>query len=233
MGIDPSLINPKFYDLDSDGIVYDMGANEKEDKQPTKKYLTLVTMESTKSLVPEECKKDEESMKYISSLAMNVTMTFNQIQKEAIKNISLDSTELEILQSLALEFDQSKYCFRLVFRNNTYFVHLQVAKQLQECKQLYENTDGEEQKELDKMTDIYRKDLETKLSEENIKKNEDQLEIWRNKYKSQIELFICVEDAENNEELEEQLLTRLEPVAPLLFRPDSENIIEKVKSTFK
>ena len=262
LNVDPTNIEPKFHDMDSDGIVFDLdldqcetdGKNirEKTNNAKTdsdndenvsniqKKYITLVAMESDKTFVSEECKKNEEAMKYISNLALTTNMVFGNIQKNLAKSLrehdssqSLGPEEHDVIQSLALTFDKDKYCFRLIFKNNAYFMHTNLIRQFYECKQLYEHANEDERKEIDIMLEKYKTDLETKFSSAEIKKNEDLLEIWRNKYNSKCCLFISVEDADDNEELDEQLLNRLEPVAPLLFEVESVSIVEKVKRTFE
>ncbi len=233
IGIKPDDIDPDFYELDSDGIVFDMKntPNNETQNAKVKKYLTLTAMESEKSFVPEECKKDEEAIKFISSLALNVNVVLNSIQKNLTSNKSLTPEQHDIIQSLGIRFDEKKYCFNLIFKNNAAVMHNQLQYQLMECKKIYERVDEKERQELDEITSLYQKDLETKFSIEEIKKNEDQLNVWREKYNSKCQLFICVEDAEDNAELEEQLLTRLEPVAPLLYQPETMNVGEKVKRT--
>lgn len=257
LDIDPTLLEPKFHDMDSDGIVFDMvpdtNQNDKHiekdnddteknstegkenDAEPTsqKKYVTLVAMESDKPFVSEECKKNEEAMKYMSNLALTANMVFGNIQKTLSKNNTLEPEKYDIIQSLALTFDKEKYCFCLVFKNNAYFMRNQLIMQFYECKKLYEHASENERKDIDIMLEHYKTDLETKFTDAEIQKNEDLLEIWRNKYNSKCCLFICVEDAEDNEELDEQLLNRLEPVAPLLFEVESVSIVEKVKRTFE
>lgn len=228
VGIDPSLIDPKFYDMDSDGIVYDMAPENVKPGESVKKYLTLTAMQSEKSFVPPECKKDDESMRFMGSLAMGVEQTLNYLQKNLIENKSLTNDEQCIIQSLTVKFDQEKYCFDLVFRNNAFVMHHELTKRLQECKMLYEKADEKEKLDLDKMVARYQTDLETLFSIEEIKKNEEVLNNWRDKIKSKDRLFICVENAEDNEELEERLLERLEPVAPVLFETDAVSIVDKV-----